>query len=102
MEEAMNDKLFDSPIYVKDGNRVVQQINGVIDALEFLEEWPSNQRGMTFEITQGALYGAYDSRLPAEAARNAFATWSRSAGILEDVSIAPAWMTGLKAGNGGV
>ena len=98
----MSDRLFDNPVYVKDGGLVVQQIQSVADALEFLEEWPTERRSMMFEITQGALHGAHDGRLSIAAAQNAFAGWARSAGILEDVSIAPAWMMGPKVGNGGV
>jgi hypothetical protein len=57
---------------------------------------------MVFEMTQEALYSAYDARLPMVAARSAFAEWARSAGVLEDVSIAPVWMTGHEVGSGGV
>lgn len=98
----MNDKLFDSPVYVKDGSLVVRQIQSIGDALDFLEQWPLDKRSMVFEMTQEALYAAYDARLPMVAAQNAFAGWARSAGILEDVSIAPVWMTGPKFGSGGV
>ena len=102
MEEAMNEELFDSPVYVKDGNLVVRQIQCIGDALDFLEQWPHDKRGMVFEVTQQALYSAFDARLPMPAARNAFAGWARSAGILEDVSTAPVWVTGPKVGSGGV
>ena len=98
----MSDRLFDNPVYVKNGGLIVQQIQGVADALDFLEEWPVDRRGMMFEMTQGALYDAHDGRFPIAAARNAFASWARSAGVLEDVSVAPAWMTGPKVGSGGV
>ena len=102
MEEAMNEKLFDSPVYVKDGNLVVRQIQCIEDAVDFLEHWPQDKRGMVFEMTQQALYSACEARLPLAAARNAFAGWARSEGILEDVSTAPVWMTGPKVGSGGV
>ena len=98
----MNDKLFDSPVYVKDGSLVVRQIQSIGDALDFLEQWPLDKLSMVFEMTQEALYAAYDARLPMVAAQNAFAGWARSAAILEDVSIAPVWMTGPKFGSGGV
>ena len=98
----MSDRLFDSPVYVKDGSFVVEQIQSVADALDFLDEWPADQRGMMFEATELALHSAHDGRLPVTAARNAFAHWARSAGVLEDVSIAPAWMTGPKMGSGGI
>jgi hypothetical protein len=95
-------KAVDSPVYVKDGNLVVRQIQCIEDAVDFLEQWPLDKRGMVFEMTQEALYSAYDARLPMVAARSAFAEWARSAGVLEDVSIAPVWMTGHEVGSGGV
>ena len=76
----MNEKLFDSPVYVKDGNLVVRQIQSIEDAVDFLEQWPQDKRGMVFEMTQQALYSACGSRLPLAAARNAFAGWAESGG----------------------
>src|SRR3954462_1904912 len=99
MEEAMNDKLFDSPIYVKDGNLVVQQIDCLSDALDLLQQWPLARRDTMFEMMQAALHGAYDNRVPVPAARSAFLHWSRSTGILEDVSLAQVWNTGARVGD---
>ena len=76
----MSDKLFDSPLYVKNGSFVVQQIQTIADALDFLDEWPADQRGMMFEATEEALHSAHDGRLPMSAARNAFAHWYRGIG----------------------
>jgi hypothetical protein len=39
------------------------------DALDFLEQWPLEKRGMVFEMTQGALYADHDARLPMVTAR---------------------------------
>ena len=98
----MNDKFFENPVYVKHGSFVVQEIQCVMDALDFLDGWPDDRRGMMFQITQTALYRAHDGMMPIVAARNAFTQWARSVGILEDVSIAPPWMTGPKVGGGGI
>lgn len=98
----MTDMLLDSPVYVKDWRFVVQQIQGVADALDFLDEWPADRHGMMFEFAQEALHSAYDGRLPITAARNTFSSWARSAGVLEDVAAAPDWMRGPEVGSGGV
>ena len=95
----MSDRYFDSPVYVKDDGRLVRQIQSVSDALDFLSGWPTDRRGMMFEVAQEALYSAHDGRLPMAAARNAFASWARASDVLEDASVAPAWMTGPKLGN---
>ena len=98
----MSDTYFDSPVYVKDGGRLVRQIQSVADALDFLDEWPVDRRGMMFEVAEEALHSAHDGRFPITAARNAFASWASASRVLEDAQVAPAWMTGPKVGNGGV
>lgn len=98
----MNDKTFGSPVFVKDGSFVIQEILSVADALDFLDEWPRKRRGVIYETAQRALHAAHDGRYPVSAAREAFASWARSAKILEDVSTTPPWMTAPKAGRGGV
>ena len=52
----MSDRLFDSRVYVRDGARLVRQIQSIGDALDFLDEWPADRRGMMFEVAQEALY----------------------------------------------
>jgi len=34
----------------------VRQIQCVADALDFLNDWPADQRGIMFDMTQDALY----------------------------------------------
>jgi hypothetical protein len=72
----MSDRLFDSPVYVRDGTRLVRQIQSIGDALDFLDEWHADRRGMTFEVAQQALDSAHDGRLPMTAAQNAFCSWA--------------------------
>ena len=33
----MNDRIFDSPVFVQSGNSLIQEIAGLDDALEFLQ-----------------------------------------------------------------
>ena len=96
----MNDKLFDSPVYVNDRSLVVRQSSPSETPL--ISSNNGHSTSMMFEMTREALYAAYDARLPMVAVQNAFAGWARSAGILEDVSISRVWMTGPKVGSGGV
>ncbi|WP_246676216.1 MULTISPECIES: DUF982 domain-containing protein [unclassified Mesorhizobium] len=43
-------------------------------------------------------YSAYDGRKSVEAAHKTFAMWARRVGVIEDVPVAPPWMTGPKIG----
>ncbi|RUW66009.1 DUF982 domain-containing protein, partial [Mesorhizobium sp. M1E.F.Ca.ET.063.01.1.1] len=45
----MNDRMFDSPVFVKSGNSLIQEIACIEDALEFLYEWPKNRRGPIYD-----------------------------------------------------
>ncbi|WP_245272811.1 DUF982 domain-containing protein [Mesorhizobium sp. LNHC221B00] len=74
----------------------MQKIDCVMDAIEFLEEWPVEKRGLLHAAACEACYSAYDGRKPVEAAHKAFTTWARKIGVIEDVPTAPPWMTGLK------
>ncbi|TGV59899.1 DUF982 domain-containing protein, partial [Mesorhizobium sp. M2D.F.Ca.ET.160.01.1.1] len=56
----MNDRMFDSPVFVKSGNSLIQEIACLEDALEFLYEWPKNRRGPIYETALRACQGAFD------------------------------------------
>ncbi|XJO05453.1 hypothetical protein ACHMW7_24080 [Aminobacter sp. UC22_36] len=45
----MSDRMFDSPVFVKSGNSLIEEIACLEDALEFLYEWPKNRRGTIYE-----------------------------------------------------
>ncbi|TGQ51870.1 DUF982 domain-containing protein [Mesorhizobium sp. M1C.F.Ca.ET.193.01.1.1] len=96
----MNDRIFDSPVFVKSGNSLIQEIACIEDALEFLYEWPKHKRGPIYETALRACQRAFDSDYPLMAARGAFCGFAKSARILEDVTAPPPWMTG-KNGHGG-
>lgn len=96
----MNDRMFDSPVYVKSGNSLVQEIVCLEDALEFLYEWPKNRRGTIYETALRACQRAFDSSYPLAAARDAFCGFAKSAKIHEEVSTPLPWMT-AKGGHGG-
>ncbi|WP_011579013.1 MULTISPECIES: DUF982 domain-containing protein [Chelativorans] len=98
----MKDKIFDSPVFVKDGKFTIVEIASLGDALDFLDEWPIELQDVLYETTMRVCMSAHDGGHPLNAARDTFAKWAKSANILEDVALMPAWMTGPKSGPGGV
>ena len=44
MEVYVRDRVFEAPVFVKDGKHLIQEIHSLDDALDFLEEWPLNRR----------------------------------------------------------
>jgi len=97
----MNDRMFDSPIFVKSGNSLVQEIACLEDALEFLYEWPKHRRGPIHQTALRACQRAFQSDYPLSAAKAAFGGFAKAARILEDVTTTPPWMTGTSASGGG-
>ncbi|MGX8009013.1 DUF982 domain-containing protein [Mesorhizobium sp. ORM8.1] len=94
----METDAFKQPVFVGE-NGYIQKIDCVMDAIEFLEEWPVEKRGLLHAAACEACYSAYDGRKPVEAAHKAFTTWARKIGVIEDVPTAPPWMTGPKISN---
>jgi hypothetical protein len=40
---------FDSPIFVKDGTRIIREVVTLEDAIEFLDRWPDAHRDLIYE-----------------------------------------------------
>jgi hypothetical protein len=97
----MSDRIFNRPILVKDGNVLIREISCLEDALEFLYEWPKNRRGPIYETALRACQRAFDSDYPLTAARDALASFTKSAGIMDDVTAPLPWMTGSKSNQDG-
>lgn len=98
----MNDRMFDSPVYVEDGSTLVREIACLEDALDFLEDWPANRRNLIYETALRACRRVYETDYPLSAARDAFKGFAKSAHILKDVDAPFPWMTMDKAKGGGV
>jgi hypothetical protein len=98
----MNDRIFDSPVFVKSGNSLVQEIACLEDALEFLYEWPKNRRGPIYETALRACRRAFDGNYPRSAAREAFCGFAKSARIHEDVTTPLPWMVTIRGQGGGL
>ena len=97
----MSDRMFDSPVFVKAGKSLVEEIECLEDALEFLYEWPRKRRGSIYETALGACQKAFESDYPLSAAKQAFCGFAKSVNILEDVSTPLPWMMSAKPGQGG-
>lgn len=98
----MNGRTFGSPVFVKDGNCIIQEIGSLEDALDFMYEWPKSRRGVIYETALRACQRAFEGDYPLEAARNAFSGFAKSAQILEDVDTVLPWMIGDDNPKGGV
>ncbi|RJG40908.1 DUF982 domain-containing protein [Mesorhizobium sp. DCY119] len=88
----MSDRIFDNPIFVKDGNVRIQEISCLEDALEFLYDWPKNRRGPIYQTALRACQRAFDSDFPRSAARDAFASFAKPVRIREEVTTLMPWM----------
>lgn len=97
----MNDRMFDSPVFVKNGNSLIQEIACLEDALEFLYEWPKARRTPIYQTAVRACQQAFQSDYPLSYAKSAFEGFARSARILEVVEAPLPWMAGAKSGQGG-
>lgn len=97
----MNDRMFDSPVFVQSGNTLIKEIGGLEDAFEFLYSWPKDRRGVIYETALRACQRAFDSGYPLSAAREAFCGFATSARIYEDVSTASPWAIPGNRGQGG-
>lgn len=98
----MNDKIFETPVFVKGGSFTIVEITSLHDAIDFLDEWPLELQDVPFETIRRACCSALDGSYPLGSARENFAKWAKAANILEDIASIPAWMTGPKSGTGGV
>ncbi|MGX8008867.1 DUF982 domain-containing protein [Mesorhizobium sp. ORM8.1] len=73
--------IFEPPILVEHASLGVRVIYDAMDAFEFLEEWPFEQRCKLHAGAREACCAAYDGRCEAEAARKALIAWARRAGV---------------------
>lgn len=100
----MSYRLFETPVFIKGGEHLIQEITGLEDAIDVLKEWPEERRDIIYETVLRACRGALDGQRPVEVARNAFVGFARRVGILEDSGSVAAWMrrTGARGGRANV
>ncbi|MBZ9676003.1 DUF982 domain-containing protein [Mesorhizobium sp. ES1-1] len=97
----MNDRMFDSPVIVRSGGSLGQEIVSLHDALEFPSLWPKERRGVIYETALRACRRAFDGGYPLSAARDAFCGFAKSARIYEDMSAALPWAIPENRSRGG-
>ncbi|PSJ56148.1 DUF982 domain-containing protein [Kumtagia ephedrae] len=78
----MKDRFFQNPIFVESRPRLVQEIAGLNEALDFLHDWPEELRDIIHSAALRACQKAYASEYPIEAAFQAFVGFAKSANIL--------------------
>ncbi|MGN6548474.1 MAG: DUF982 domain-containing protein [Pararhizobium sp.] len=98
----MSDRLFDPPVFIKDGEYLIREIASLEDAIDVLEEWPDDGRDLIYETVARACRGALDGRRPISVARNGFVGFARRVGILEDTGSIGAWMKSTNPRGSGV
>lgn len=97
----MSARTFDSPVFVRAAEGLIQEIACLDDAFDFLDAWPEHRRGVIYETAQRACCRAFDGLIPLKIARDAIAGFARSVNILEDVVTPMPWMAIAKAGETG-
>ncbi|MEI9431691.1 DUF982 domain-containing protein [Mesorhizobium sp. Cs1299R1N3] len=60
----MNAEDFSSSIFVKRATYIVQEIAGLADAIDFLNDWPEEQRDLMHQTALRACYDADDGHNP--------------------------------------
>jgi hypothetical protein len=102
LEERMNITAFSSPVFVKSGAYLVQEIADLEDAVDFLEEWPEDRRSLIHETALRACYQAHGGLKPMSVARDAFVGFAKRAGILEEPEAVMPWIAASNSGGGQV
>lgn len=96
----MDDALFDSPIFVRDGIYIVREITGLMEVIDFLEAWPERQRDLVYERTLATCNAVFDGQKPLVAAYVAFTGFAKHMDILEDSATIMPWLAAAQ-GSGG-
>ncbi|RUW17697.1 MAG: DUF982 domain-containing protein [Mesorhizobium sp.] len=89
---------FGSPIFVKRAAYIVQEIASLADAIDFLSDWPEDQRDLIHQTALQACYDAEDGHKQLSAAHHAFIDFARQVAILEDPISAMQWIAACKSG----
>lgn len=79
----MSTQAFAHAVLVKDENHIIREINTVDAATDFLNHWPQDRRGPIYGAAYRACTFAREGRVPVDVASNAFASFARSAKIIQ-------------------
>ncbi|MBX4922265.1 DUF982 domain-containing protein [Rhizobium bangladeshense] len=98
----MSSKIFDRPVYLKERQGLVREINSLADAIDFLEDWPERDKDLTHEATLKTCYMAHDGHKPLQVARDAIRAFGNKKGILMKQPAIQPWMMKTPTGGGRV
>lgn len=84
----MANALFDRPLFVQ-RKHFVEEIVGLEDAIELLEGWPAEHRGLAHETLMNACHEACNGRFPLDAIRSNLARFLRKADVLVAIEDVP-------------
>ncbi|MBY3088612.1 DUF982 domain-containing protein [Rhizobium laguerreae] len=79
---------FARPIYAQ-RKYFVQEIAGLDDVFDYLDEWPQEKRDITYEVMLDACRKAADRQLPASVVAANFSRFLKKHGKLADVEDVP-------------
>ncbi|ASR07506.1 DUF982 domain-containing protein [Rhizobium leguminosarum bv. viciae] len=79
---------FEHPIYAQ-RKYFVQEIAGLDDVFDFLDEWPQEKRDITYEVMLDACRKAANRQLPASVVAANFSRFLKKHGKLADVEDVP-------------
>ncbi|MBY5354540.1 DUF982 domain-containing protein [Rhizobium leguminosarum] len=79
---------FEHPIYAQ-RKYFVQEIAGLDDLFDFLDEWPEEKRDVTYEVMLDACQKAANRQLPASVVEANFSRFLRTHGKLADIEDVP-------------
>lgn len=79
---------FDRPVFLQ-RKHFIEEIAGLDDVFDILEEWPADQRGLQFEILEDACRRAVRGCFPVEAVRENFRRFLKKSGMLAEIEDVP-------------
>ncbi|MBY5358745.1 DUF982 domain-containing protein [Rhizobium leguminosarum] len=80
--------IFEHPIYAQ-RKYFVQEVAGLDDVFDFLDEWPQEKRDVTYEVMLDACRKAANRQLPASVVAANFSRFLKKHGKLADIEDVP-------------
>jgi superfamily II helicase len=79
---------FDRPIYAQ-RKHFIQEISGLDDVFDFLDEWPQDERDLVYDVIVSACRKAASGQLPAPAVAENFRRFLKRHGMLAGIKDVP-------------
>jgi circadian clock protein KaiC len=79
---------FDRPIYAQ-RKHFIQELTGLDDAFDFLDEWPRDKRDLVYNVIVSACRKAASGQLPAQAVAENFRRFLKRHGMLAEIKDVP-------------